>query len=354
MKMKVSQSATIVTEERRQCAVSALRLRPAEFNFQKAELRANIFAAIEEEDRSLESEENPTFALLGSCSERAKELHASPTGKLLTALVCDYLEWSQLEHTLKVYLPECNLPRGFWKSELKDRLGQKAETGSGKDGDLPLLVDIVESYLKNEQQKNVSNLTGSFTKLGVRRMQNDNLTVTASSDDTQADVDKVNPTRRSSSASLTGNLPPLGRKGGLTPIVQTRNSAASSRNLEVSSTNDHSGAEELVWKENKNGRLDIVESNGAANKIGGNKFLNGSDNDVIAKSPGDAMSVEKRQENQSENKSQPLNSFWRQKAAIGEDDASLESLEEVVEEEDASFEKESCSSVQRDSLEDLL
>ncbi|MCO5556449.1 hypothetical protein L7F22_009998 [Adiantum nelumboides] len=313
----------------------------------RAELRANIFAAIEEEDRNLENDENPTFALLGSCSERAKELHASPAGMLLTALVCDYLEWSQLEHTLKVYLPECNLPRGFWKSELKDRLGQKAETGSGKDGDLPLLVDIVESYLKNEQ-KNVSNLTGSFTKLGVRRMQNDSPTM-STSDDGQADVEKVNPTRRSSSASLTGSLPPLGRKGGLTPIVQTRTSAASSRNLEVSSGNDHSGAEELVSKETKNGRLDIVESNGAPNKFGGSKFLNGCDNDILAKSPDDTLPVEKRQDNEFEN-----NSFWRQKAAIVEDDASLESLEEVVEEEDASFEKGSCSSIQRDSLEDLL
>lgn len=30
-------------------------------------------------------------------------------GRLLTALVCEYLEWAQLDHTLKVYLPECNL-----------------------------------------------------------------------------------------------------------------------------------------------------------------------------------------------------------------------------------------------------
>ncbi|MQL80576.1 hypothetical protein Taro_013034, partial [Colocasia esculenta] len=30
-------------------------------------------------------------------------------GRLLTALICEYLEWAQLSHTLKVYLPECNL-----------------------------------------------------------------------------------------------------------------------------------------------------------------------------------------------------------------------------------------------------
>jgi hypothetical protein len=46
-------------------------------------LRANVFAAIEEEDRSMENEENPVFALLGACNERAKELHASPTGLII-------------------------------------------------------------------------------------------------------------------------------------------------------------------------------------------------------------------------------------------------------------------------------
>jgi hypothetical protein len=30
-------------------------------------------------------------------------------GRLLTSLICEYLDWAQLNHTLKVYLPECNL-----------------------------------------------------------------------------------------------------------------------------------------------------------------------------------------------------------------------------------------------------
>lgn len=32
-------------------------------------------------------------------------------GRLLTALICEYMDWAQLNHTLKVYLPECNLVR---------------------------------------------------------------------------------------------------------------------------------------------------------------------------------------------------------------------------------------------------
>lgn len=30
-------------------------------------------------------------------------------GRLLTALLCEYMDWAQLNHTLKVYLPECNM-----------------------------------------------------------------------------------------------------------------------------------------------------------------------------------------------------------------------------------------------------
>lgn len=46
----------------------------------KAELRASVFEAIEEEDRAIEKEDGLPPALLGSCNDRAKQLHASPSG----------------------------------------------------------------------------------------------------------------------------------------------------------------------------------------------------------------------------------------------------------------------------------
>ncbi|CAI8587930.1 unnamed protein product [Vicia faba] len=52
--------------------------------------------AIEEEDRVIEKDQALLPALLGSCNDRAKQLHASPSGRLLTALVCEYLDWAQL------------------------------------------------------------------------------------------------------------------------------------------------------------------------------------------------------------------------------------------------------------------
>lgn len=39
-----------------------------------------MFEAIEEEDRVIEKEDGLPPALLGSCNDRAKELHASPSG----------------------------------------------------------------------------------------------------------------------------------------------------------------------------------------------------------------------------------------------------------------------------------
>ncbi|KAL7171292.1 hypothetical protein ACSBR2_036024 [Camellia fascicularis] len=46
--------------------------------------------------------------------------YALNAGKLLTALICEYLDWAQLGHTQKVYLPECNLQKDSWKAELKE------------------------------------------------------------------------------------------------------------------------------------------------------------------------------------------------------------------------------------------
>nr|AFK38866.1 unknown [Medicago truncatula] len=93
----------------------------------RAELRASVFEAIEEEDRVIEKDQALPPALLGSCNDRAKQLHASPSGRLLTALICEYLDWAQLNHSLKVYLPECNLEKDSWKSELKE-FGSKMDT----------------------------------------------------------------------------------------------------------------------------------------------------------------------------------------------------------------------------------
>jgi hypothetical protein len=47
----------------------------------QAELRASVFEAIEDEDRvAEENEDGGNPALLGSCNDRAKQLHASPSG----------------------------------------------------------------------------------------------------------------------------------------------------------------------------------------------------------------------------------------------------------------------------------
>ncbi|KAF5947996.1 hypothetical protein HYC85_013953 [Camellia sinensis] len=168
----------------------------------RAELRASVFEAIEEEDKTIEKEEGLPPALLGSCNDRAKQLHASPSGRLLTALISEYLDWAQLSHTLKVYLPECNLQKDFWKAELKE-FSSKNGYDLNRNGDsAPLLLDVLEGFLKYEvcRRYNLQNLsqargTGrrytpeseSLTNLEARNM------------------------RRPSSSSVAGGLPPLGR-----------------------------------------------------------------------------------------------------------------------------------------------
>ncbi|PON44398.1 LIS1 motif containing protein [Parasponia andersonii] len=160
----------------------------------RAELRASVFEAIEEEDRVVEKEDGVPPALLGSCNDRAKQLHASPSGRLLTSLICEYLEWAQLNHTMKVYLPECNLQRDFWKTELKE-FSSKNGYDLNRNGDSgPLLLDVLEGFLKFE---NLSQARGT----GRRPTKSE--TESLSSIESRS-------TRRPSS-SVAGGLPPLGR-----------------------------------------------------------------------------------------------------------------------------------------------
>ena len=65
---------------------------------------------------------------------------------------------------MKVYLPEYNLPRGFWKSELREKFGPKIEVDSNIDAKYgPLLMEIMETYLKLE------NMFGNLSKCNATR-----------------------------------------------------------------------------------------------------------------------------------------------------------------------------------------
>ena len=160
----------------------------------RAELRASVFEAIEEEDHVIEKEEALPPALLGSCNDRANQLHASPPGRLLSAMICEYLDWAQLSHTLKVYLPECNLEKDFWKTELKE-FSTKNGYDLNRNRDSPLLLDVLEGFLKLE---NLSQARASGRRF------------TTSEADPLPNSESRNP-RRHSSSSVAGGLPPLGR-----------------------------------------------------------------------------------------------------------------------------------------------
>ncbi|KAG0468070.1 hypothetical protein HPP92_017398 [Vanilla planifolia] len=164
----------------------------------RAELRASVFEAIEEEDRVIQDEDNGLSpALLGSCNDRARQLHASPAGKLLTALICEYLDWAQLGHTLKVYLPECNLEKDFWKAELRDFSSKNGYDMNKNNESRPLLLDMLEGFLKSE--KNLVQIRGArkwaTSEAGpVMNMESRN-------------------SRRPSPSTIAGGLPLLGRPG---------------------------------------------------------------------------------------------------------------------------------------------
>ncbi|KAJ7515194.1 hypothetical protein O6H91_22G004900 [Diphasiastrum complanatum] len=128
----------------------------------RAELRANVFAAIEEQERDDDGSDGG-FALIGKCNEKAKKLHATPTGKMLASLICEYLEWCELEHTMKVYLPECNMTRGLSRSELQEKLALKVEFENGRDAEsAPLLLTLLEEFNKIGQRAGGSSTSSTI------------------------------------------------------------------------------------------------------------------------------------------------------------------------------------------------
>ncbi|OAY71280.1 Protein TONNEAU 1b [Ananas comosus] len=210
----------------------------------RAELRASVFEAIEEEDQVQENEDNVPPALLGSCNDRAKQLHASPSGRLLTALICEYLEWAQLGHTLKVYLPECNLPKDFWKDELRDFSSKNGNDMSRNEESGPMLLDVLEGYLKYEVQHCTPYCFSSFimrnlsqTMLAGRRIPNPESESVSNMESRNA--------RRPSSSSGVGGLPPLGRT---VPVSQPsdRRFGPSIPNIRINEYNRRYDADEIT------------------------------------------------------------------------------------------------------------
>ncbi|KAI4373030.1 hypothetical protein MLD38_011200 [Melastoma candidum] len=201
----------------------------------RAELRASVFEAIEEEDRIVEQEGLPP-ALLGSCNERAKQLHASPSGRLLTALVCEYLDWAQLNHSLKVFQPECNLQKDSWKAELKEFSSKNGYDISRNGESGPLLLDVLEGFLKYE----------SFTKSrgsGRRASESDSISLESRN-------------MRRPSSSVAGGLPPLGRTGA--------GSQGSDRRAGSSSSSSNYRTGEYNWRHDSDDLPDEIVRASAA------------------------------------------------------------------------------------------
>ncbi|KAJ9167443.1 hypothetical protein P3X46_022096 [Hevea brasiliensis] len=78
----------------------------------RGDLRASVFEAIQEEGRVIEKEEGLPLALLGSRNDRAKQLHVSPSGRLLTASICEYLDWAYVNYHVEFVVQNLFQGRG--------------------------------------------------------------------------------------------------------------------------------------------------------------------------------------------------------------------------------------------------
>ncbi|KAF8397610.1 hypothetical protein HHK36_016530 [Tetracentron sinense] len=161
----------------------------------RAELRASVFEAIEEEDKAVENEDSVPPALLGSCNDRAKQLHASPSGLkyvfVLSLRVCECLLLQQ---------------KDSWKAELKDFCTKNGYdlNKNGESG--PLLLDVLEGFLKFE---NLTQARGAGRRLITPETES------------LSNIESRN-IRRPSPSSIAGGLPPLGRPAPVSQAFDRR------------------------------------------------------------------------------------------------------------------------------------
>mmetsp|Transcript_8902 Transcript_8902/g.25645 ORF Transcript_8902/g.25645 Transcript_8902/m.25645 type:complete len:404 (-) Transcript_8902:428-1639(-) len=106
----------------------------------RAELRASVFRAIEDEEG------------VGTLSKRAdnprlKKLMSMPNGLLVIGLVREFMTWAGLSFSVKVFDPEVAITEKVDRAALKDRLGLH-----GGD-DLPLIGALMESFLDEGGQE---------------------------------------------------------------------------------------------------------------------------------------------------------------------------------------------------------
>ncbi|VVB05728.1 unnamed protein product [Arabis nemorensis] len=191
----------------------------------RAELRASVFEAIEEEDRVIENNEGLPPALLGSCNDRARQLHASPKGRLLSAFICEYLDWAQLNHTLKVYQPECNLPKDSWKSELCDFSSNNGYELNRNGDSAPLLLEVLEGFLKFEAMGGSSR----------RELETES----------SSSLESRNPPRKS---SVSDSLPPQRRSVSASQASDQRAATSGYRKDELNSRYESEDATEEVMR----------------------------------------------------------------------------------------------------------
>ena len=79
----------------------------------QAQLRASVFTALEEHDRStgVYLENNIAKKIQESSEGNDNGCNLTPKGKMIAELLREFLEFYELESTISVFVPEANLVR---------------------------------------------------------------------------------------------------------------------------------------------------------------------------------------------------------------------------------------------------
>lgn len=141
--MGVAEGGDAVMEELKEVVTQTLEKKGVLAKI-KAELRASVFEAIDEQGNS--GGMGPAGGLAANVSERFHDIQGTELGPTVLHLIYEYLEWCQLDYTIKVFSPETGFESCEQSYPGRQGLVRSLNLRSEHSGKRPLLCAVLEKF----------------------------------------------------------------------------------------------------------------------------------------------------------------------------------------------------------------
>ncbi|KAK3244774.1 hypothetical protein CYMTET_45628 [Cymbomonas tetramitiformis] len=141
--MGVAEGGDAVMEELKEVVTQTLEKKGVLAKI-KAELRASVFEAIDEQGNS--GGMGPPGGLAANVSERFHDIQGTELGPTVLHLIYEYLEWCQLDYTIKVFSPETCFESCEQSYPGRQGLVRSLNLRSEHSNKRPLLCAVLEKF----------------------------------------------------------------------------------------------------------------------------------------------------------------------------------------------------------------